>query len=244
MARLQLDYRPLDSFQAYEMNPRDNRAAVHAVKESIQKFGFRIPVVIDPNGVIVTGHTRIEAMKELRREDPTNEEWQEVPCFVAGDLTEDQLRAFRLVDNKVASIASWDFDKLAEEVSALVEVGIDLVPYGWTREELDCLTSVVNADCLSEEFLNDGIQAAHDSGQKLSAHRDGQSVRISIADLAFYVLREDYDEWADRLRREHNYDLDALLDHLAENMGLLEAKRRRLEVLARGGVAEETDEPF
>jgi hypothetical protein len=231
----------LDDLQPYPENPRDNRAAIAAVKASIMEFGFRIPIVIDNDRVIVAGHTRTEAMKELRVENPGDPRFETIPCLVAGDLSEDQLRAFRLVDNKVASLATWDFDKLAGEVSALVDVGLDLMPYGWTREEIDCLNSVVTADCLSAP-LTDGVGGAVDSGSTLAAHRDGQSVRISIADLAFYVLREDYDEWADNLRREHNYDLDQMLDALAENMGLLEAKQRRARLLAVGSVSEETEE--
>jgi hypothetical protein len=236
----------LDELQPYPENPRDNRAAVQAVKESILQFGFRVPVVIDSQRVIVAGHTRVEAMKELRRENPGNAEYESVPVVIADDLTEDQVRAFRLVDNKVASLATWDFDKLSGEVSALVDTGLNLVPFGWTQEEIDCLHNVVSADCLSEPAggRQDGVNGAADQGSSLASHRDQQSVRISIADLAFYVLREDYDQWADQLRRDHNYDLDHMLDWLAERMGLLAAKRRRTQLLAQGRAAETGEEVF
>lgn len=231
---------PLDSLRPYPDNPRDNRAAIAAVKASITEFGFRIPIVIDQDSVIVAGHTRVTAMKELRAENPGNERYEYVPCLVADDLSEDQLRAFRLVDNKTANLATWDFDKLSSEVTALVDSGVSLVNFGWTSEELDCLSNVVSADCLA----GDGVTSAAEPGRSLAVHRDNQSVRISIADLAFYVLREDYDQWADNLRRQHNYDLDAMLDNLADRMGLLAAKTRRTQMLSRGATTESADEVF
>lgn len=230
----------LDSLHPYPDNPRDNRAAIAAVKASIAEFGFRIPIVIDRNLVIVSGHTRVTAMKELRAENPGDARYEQVPCLVADDLSEDQLRAFRLVDNKTANLATWDFDKLSSEVTALVDAGVYLVPFGWTTEELDCLSNVVAADCLA----GDGVSSAAEPGRSLAVHRDNQSVRISIADLAFYVLREDYDQWADALRREHNYDLDAMLNTLAERMGLLEAKNRRSQMLTRRQTSESAEEVF
>lgn len=231
---------PLDDLHPYPDNPRDNRAAVAAVKASILEFGFRIPVVIDTDRVIVAGHTRVDAMKELRNDNPGDPRYEAVPCLVAADLTPEQLRAFRLVDNKTASLASWDFDKLSTEVTALVDAGVMLQPFGWTREELDCLSNVVTDDCLT----GDGVTSAAEQGRTLATHRDNQSVRISIADLAFYVLREDYDRWADALRREHNFDLDAMLNSLAQRMGLLEAKQRRTEMLSRGRATPEAAEAF
>lgn len=241
MARsLLIENLPLDDLQPYPDNPRDNRAAVQAVKESIVEFGFRIPIVIDSNRVIVAGHTRTTAMKQLRAENPGDARFETIPCLVADDLNEDQLRAFRLVDNKTANLATWDFDKLSSEVTALLDSGVALTPFGWTREELDCLSNVVSADCLT----GDGVTSAAEPGRSLAVHRDNQSVRISIADLAFYVLREDYDQWADNLRREHNYDLDRMLDHLAEAMGLLDAKRRRTQLAQRGQAEEDASEVF
>jgi hypothetical protein len=234
---------PLDALQPYPNNPRDNRAAIDALKQSILQFGFRVPVVIDRNRVIVAGHTRVEAMKQLRAEFPGEEAYEEVACVVADDMTDEQVKAFRLVDNKTAQLATWDFDKLSEEMAGLVDVGLDLTTFGWTREELDCLQNVVAADCLNGTF-NDGVSGAADQGSSLGAHRDGQSVRISIADLAFYVLREDYDTWADELRRTHNYDLDRMLDVLADNMGLGDAKRRRTRMLQVGSVQEDASETF
>lgn len=98
----------LDELQPYENNPRKNDNAVPYVAESIKKYGFKVPIVIDKDGVIVAGHTRYLASIELGLET--------VPCIVADDLTEEQVREFRLVDNKTAEFAGWDFSMLNIEL--------------------------------------------------------------------------------------------------------------------------------
>lgn len=107
----------------YENNPRHNGAAVEPVMHSIQKFGFKVPLVIDRNGTIVTGHTRLLAAKELGME--------KVPCIVAEDLTEDQVNAFRLADNKVSELSSWDWGKLEEELARMEIAEIDMTEFGF-----------------------------------------------------------------------------------------------------------------
>ena len=95
----------------YENNPRNNDSAVEAVAASIREFGFKVPIVIDEDNVIIAGHTRLKAARLLGMET--------VPCIVADDLSPDQIKAFRLADNKVGELASWDFLKLEEELAAL-----------------------------------------------------------------------------------------------------------------------------
>ena len=95
----------------YENNPRNNIEAVEYVANSIEKFGFKVPIVVDTNNVIVAGHTRYMASKKLGLET--------VPCIVADDLTEEQIKAFRLADNKVGEIATWDLNKLQLELDFL-----------------------------------------------------------------------------------------------------------------------------
>ena len=88
----------------YENNPRVNEASIKYVANSIKEFGFQIPCIIDKDNVIVCGHTRLAAAKELGL--------KEVPCIVADDLNEKQIKAFRLADNKVSEFSAWDYDKL------------------------------------------------------------------------------------------------------------------------------------
>lgn len=101
----------------YERNPRNNDGAVDAVAASIKEFGFKVPVVIDTDDVIVAGHTRVKAAKKLGLKT--------VPCIVADDLTPEQVKAFRLADNKVGELAEWDFSKLGEELLALADMDLD-----------------------------------------------------------------------------------------------------------------------
>lgn len=117
----------LDELIPYEKNPRLNDKAVKYVAESIKEFGFKVPIVIDKNNVIVAGHTRYKASIELGL--------TEVPCIVADDLTEEQVKAFRLADNKVGEIAEWDFNLLAEELQGIDD--LDMEAFGFEMPKND-----------------------------------------------------------------------------------------------------------
>jgi site-specific DNA-methyltransferase (adenine-specific) len=112
--------KPLGALRPYAKNPRKNAAAVDAVAESISRYGFLVPLVISAEGEIVAGDTRYKAALKLGLEA--------VPCVVADELTEEQIKAFRLVDNKVAEIAEWDEALLAAELS---DVAADLSIFGF-----------------------------------------------------------------------------------------------------------------
>ena len=105
----------------YKRNPRKNDRAIGAVAASIKEFGFKVPIVIDKENVIVAGHTRLEAAKKLGLE--------EVPCIVADDLTEEQIKAYRLADNKTAELAEWDPELLEIELKDIEE--IDMSEFGF-----------------------------------------------------------------------------------------------------------------
>ena len=107
-----------DMLIPYVNNPRHNEDAVEKVMASIQEFGFKVPLVIDKNNVVVTGHTRLKAAKKLGIE--------EVPCVVADDLSDAQIKAFRIADNKVSEYAQWDEDLLKIELEQLEEMDFDL----------------------------------------------------------------------------------------------------------------------
>ena len=127
MNKISIVYKKVDELVPYENNPRNNDGAVDAVANSIKEFGFKVPVVIDAENNVVAGHTRIKACKKLGIE--------EVPCIVAGDLDEEQVKAFRLADNKVGELATWDLDKLNIELDELKGIGIDMSSYGFLETE-------------------------------------------------------------------------------------------------------------
>lgn len=114
----------LTDIKPYEKNPRKNDEAVKYVMESIKEFGFKVPIVVDKDNIIVAGHTRYKAAKELK--------FAEVPCIVADDLTDEQIKAFRLADNKVAEKSEWDFDLLQEEIR---DIDFDFSLFGFENIE-------------------------------------------------------------------------------------------------------------
>ena len=120
---MQIVEKDVGELQEYENNPRNNDNAVDAVAHSIKDFGFRVPVVIDKNNIIIAGHTRVKAAKQLGL--------KLVPCIIADDLTEEQIKAFRLADNKTSEISEWDFDKLDIELTSLQEAGFDMGIFGF-----------------------------------------------------------------------------------------------------------------
>ena len=112
----------------YANNPRDNSKAIDAVAASIREFGFKVPVVIDRNNILITGHTRLEAARKLGI--------QKIPAIRAADLTEAQVKAFRLADNKVGEIATWNEAALARELQALDDLNFDMADFGFPDDEL------------------------------------------------------------------------------------------------------------
>lgn len=110
----------LNEIHPYGKNPRKNDKAVDAVAESIRQYGFLVPLVISKEYEIIAGHTRYKAARKLGL--------AKVPCVIADELTEEQIKAFRLVDNKVGELAEWDVDLLPLE---LADIAQDLSPFGF-----------------------------------------------------------------------------------------------------------------
>ena len=108
---MEIIYKSTKEIKPYENNPRNNNEAVEKVAVSITDYGFRVPIIIDSNNVIVAGHTRYKAALKIGCES--------VPCIVIDDLTPEQIRAYRLVDNKTAEYSSWDFEMLEKELKIL-----------------------------------------------------------------------------------------------------------------------------
>ena len=121
MEDIKIIYKNVGELVPYEKNPRKNTKAVKYVANSISEFGFKVPIVIDENNVVICGHTRVLASEKLGL--------NEVPCIIAKDLTEEQIKAFRLADNKVSEKAEWDFDLLNEEMDEIFN--FDMTDFGF-----------------------------------------------------------------------------------------------------------------
>lgn len=111
MKDLEIKYLNIKMIKPYERNPRKNDDAVAHVEESIKQYGFKVPIVIDKNNIIVAGHTRYKAAQNLGIKS--------VPCIIADDLTDEQIKAYRIADNKVADFSLWDNTLLLEELESL-----------------------------------------------------------------------------------------------------------------------------
>ena len=147
----------IKDIKPYEKNPRKNDSAVEAVANSIEQFGFKVPVVIDKDGVIVCGHTRYKAAKKLG--------FDKVPCVVADDLTDEQIKAYRLADNKVSELAEWDIDLLGEELDGIFD--IDMSDFGFDLSEDEQETEVI------EDEIPEEVEPVAKQGDiwKLGRHR-------------------------------------------------------------------------
>jgi len=194
--------RDLTDIHPYKDNPRDNESAVESVMKSISSFGFLVPIVVDGAGVIVAGHTRYEAATRLGLTD--------APCIIAGHLTEEQIKAFRLIDNKVSELARWDTDLLAGELAALEGSGINFTEFGWDQDEIDCLTEIVTDDCLSV-----GSAAGDDSSEgSRPEQRAPNRTRMVIGEFTLFIPQDVYRRWSSEIRASYDYvesDIEAAL---------------------------------
>ena len=137
---MQIIDKKIGEIKPYEKNPRKNDSAVDAVANSISQFGFKVPVVIDKDNIIVCGHTRYKAAQKLGLDV--------VPCVVADDLTDEQIKAYRLADNKVAELAEWDIDLLGEELDGIFD--IDMSDFGFDLSDEEEETEIIE-DEIPEE---------------------------------------------------------------------------------------------
>ena len=162
---MQIINKKITELKPYENNPRKNDEAVDYVANSIKEFGFKVPIVLDKDNVIVAGHTRYKASKKLGL--------QEIPCIVADDLTDEQIKAFRLADNKVSEMAEWDFPLLDDELD---DIDIDMEQFGFEEFE--------------KEYNESTEEEPFDDIEKLEKHYGVpyQGNKSRIADIIINIL--------------------------------------------------------
>lgn len=175
MEKTKVTYMDVDSLIPYANNPRLNDNAVDAVAASIKEFGFKVPIVVDGENVIINGHTRLKAAHKLGL--------KQVPVIVADDLTPEQVKAFRLADNKTSEFAEWDIDKLQIELEGIDE--IDMGEFGFD-EALDISDDMEPID---DEGIGDAM--AHEHKMKL----DGST--IILTEDEYNLIRSKLDQYLD-----------------------------------------------
>lgn len=163
--------RKLEDLRPYAGNPRQNDNAVAAVAESIRQFGWQQPIVVDKDDIIVVGHTRFKAAQRLGLKT--------VPVIKAENLTEEEARAYRLADNRLAELAQWDFEKLGEELDKLDSFEFDSFGFDFSFMEYDeklddNLAEYYEADGGTEESRNSRLfwQFESDDGVSLYAQKE------------------------------------------------------------------------
>lgn len=158
---LRVKYVPIGDVRPYEDNPRRNDGAVQAVAASLREFGWKQPIVVDADGIIIAGHTRYKAALALGMTD--------VPVVVASDLTPEQCAAYRLADNRVGELAEWDMDLLAQELDGMAD--LDMGAFGFDE------------DISSMEFMD--FDGDGDGGG--SVIRSGDRFRVMVGPLMFEI---------------------------------------------------------
>lgn len=163
----------LNELKPYDKNPRRNDEAVEYVANSIKEFGFKVPIIIDSNNTIVTGHTRYKASIELGLD--------EVPCIIADDLTEEQIKSFRIADNKVSEIAEWDNDILAIEMDDIME--FDMSEFGFMDNEDEEIEPINDEDIENTQRIENVLKFG--------------KVQVVMTDDEFEKLNEKFNDYVD-----------------------------------------------
>lgn len=146
---MKVEAKSIDEIKPYENNPRDNDDAVDAVANSIKEFGWQQPIVVDNEGVIIAGHTRYKAAEKLGLKT--------VPVVVASKLTPEQVKAYRLADNKSGELADWDFGQLNTELQGIDD--LDMTKFGFDESDLK----------LADDWDDDGSLDDYDEPEEKSS---------------------------------------------------------------------------
>lgn len=153
----QIDNIPLNEIIPYNRNPRQNDNAVEIVARSIKEFGFQNPIILDKDNVIIAGHTRYKAAKMLGL--------TEVPVLWAENLTSEQVKAYRIMDNKSGEIANWDMEALQKEINELKDMNFDLDLTGFNKLEISSIEKMFEP--------TDDDQGALDKREKITCPNCG-----------------------------------------------------------------------
>lgn len=173
LSELQVEYVPIGEVIPYDDNPRHNEEAVEYVQNSIKEFGFKNPIIIDKDNIIVAGHTRLQASKNLG--------YETVPVIQADDLTDEQVKAFRLVDNKTGEFADWDFDALTAELDGVV---MNMEDFGFGEQLPD-----IDIDGIFDDHI-DEYKDGDDTNYLVWGDK-----KVEIDDSDIELLDNKYYEW-------------------------------------------------
>lgn len=182
--KMSIEYLELSELKPYDKNPRVNDDAAAKLQDGIKKFGFKVPMLIDKDNVIVAGHTRYKAAQALGM--------KQVPCIRIEDLDENEIKAFRIADNKYGELSHWDSELLKGELSFLKDVDFDLESLGFNPYELQSYLEQFTF----EYGEDDGCDSTEDSGSEGTSSNLPSSGRIIIC----YDNDEEFDFLTEKLK--------------------------------------------
>lgn len=183
MGKLRIDYVPIDKIKPYEKNPRLNADAVPYIVSSIKEFDFQNPLLLDKNLVVICGHTRLLAAKELGM--------TELPCIIAKDMSPEKAKAFRLAENSLNALSGWDFDLLQDELGELKEFGFDMEDFGFIDYDAIDDMPVAPDDARTQE-REAQVEYVEDAGQGIPIPGQRQlTVTVFCDDDDQYVALRD-----------------------------------------------------
>jgi hypothetical protein len=194
---------PIIDIVPYENNPRINIDAVEIIANSIKEFGFNVPILLDRFGVIIAGHTRYAAAKSLG--------YTSVPSIYAEHLTENQAKAFRIVDNKSAEKSFWDEDLLPAQLEELSEL-FEFTEYGFGQDEMDIYLGTLS--------LDESISPVDDEVEARNAARGPSRIKFTIGEFVFHIDPDIYRLWSNQIRTECDFSEDIINQQLKSMLGL------------------------
>lgn len=197
---MKIELMPVDQVLPYARNPRINAHAVEKVAASIKEFGFRQPIVVDGEMVIVVGHVRFEAAKRLGL--------KKVPVHIVTDLTPEQLKAYRITDNRVGEESEWDKALLQLEIVELEEAAFSADLLGFNDEELRDIKASVDG------LLEDGF------GKDDDDDIEEADTTARIGAYSFPIQREQYLEWLENIKQSAGFEKKEIIEELKRRLGL------------------------
>lgn len=175
MPEMKVNNVPIGSITPYENNPRNNNDAVEATANSIKEFGWQQPIVVDKDNVIIVGHTRLKAAKSLGLD--------EVPVLVADQLSDEQVKAYRLADNKVGELADWDFETLDGELSGITDIDMEDFGFKFDEDNHDGTDDVFDENIPDEVFALNVVVKDEAQQEKLYAELIERGLDVKVVNI-------------------------------------------------------------
>lgn len=213
MRELTIEYRGIDEVHDYEFNPRNNAEAIEVVRQSIRQFGFINPIIVDQDDIIVVGHTRRAAGRL--------EGYTRVPTIKAEHLTEKQIAAFRIVDNKVGEVATWNYELLAKEIADME--GVDMTLFGFSQEQVDCLEGMVEDDCLfalAQEGGETDVTNSAENAPENAKNVAPATTRFVLGEFVIHMPATTYQAWAREIREDCEFSQDKINEEILRRLGV------------------------